>query len=471
MSNTIPSDNTEEKTEMERMLESGGGATNLDDLKKHLADNAGALGEDYQGETKQVSEQPPEVQTEVQTQSESVAAQPVADIKPNPVATANYSSEPAVNVVEAKPEEQEAPPVNTEMKKDAPQAVTGQQNILNMAKKKHVGFDTSKVVVDLNNIDIVTGTLTELDKIASDRYIFENVPGYQVVACQSSYSVEATPLGNQEIDNILTSNEDLYKHQMKVYNILFDKLTNFSFGKPTFNDFMKMTSYFDVNTLFYGLLNATFPRGMNWDFQCTDSLCNHKFSLTINNKFLVDVKPESGVFDKINEVIHSLKTPKEVISNSLVNTTRRVMLNDSKIILDLYIPTIMDYMEKIMKKSKDKELREKFSSSLGISLLVKNMYKPYFPGYKEGGKLPYLPAETDSETIARTIAKISREDGIQLEKAIADFVEKFTVNYAIDGVKCPRCGKVFEKMELPDMEELFFHELRQRESRKENNNA
>lgn len=309
------------------------------------------------------------------------------------------------------------------------------------------------IVVDLTSIQISDNSLMGIRRAEN---AFKNKKVTQIVACQSAYKAFMSALNNQEIQNLTGSDEDYYSYKKRLMKLIFKHMEDTSIGKLTFADFSKLTSFFDVDTLLYGIYTQTFPYENKYNIQCPKSECRHHYTTTVNNNTLIEVRGKDGIFDQINTIISEVKDPQSAIEKSLVQKTKRILCTESKVIVDVRIPSVHDYLEGILSKV-DPKFSEEYSTSLGLALFIKKMYIPDLITLQETGKLTYIEIE-DSKKIVEMIAELSFVDAEQLSNDINEFTEKYKISYTLKNVTCPECGHVIKEIPM-DMETLMFHTI------------
>jgi hypothetical protein len=320
------------------------------------------------------------------------------------------------------------------------------------------------IKIDLNAIEINNGA-TEIDLMANQNAVLSSKKVMQVVACQSSYSAEISALKNQEIQNISGANVDFYNQMKRLYRALWSHIENTSVGKMDFATWMKVTSYFDVETLLYGAYCQTFPYENKYSLRCPKPDCNTPFEVTVNNNTLVETRgQDEEIFAKINEIISNVKNANELVKNSLVHTDKRIAADESKIVFDVHIPSVFDYLEGIL-SNVNEEYAQEYQTSLGIALFIKQALIPDIVNFQRTGELKYIPIE-DKGKIIELIANLPYYDGLQIADEIQSFTERYRIEYSIKKASCPSCGHVIDNIPM-SMEEVLFIAIRQ--GRRESN--
>ena len=317
----------------------------------------------------------------------------------------------------------------------------------------------SNIKVDLSSIEIVSG-IPEHELLKNQKEVLGTSKVMQVVCCQSAYSADVSALKNQEIQNLNNANVDVYTFKRRLYKTIWDHIETTSVGKIDFNTWMKVTSYFDIETLLYGIYCMTFPYENKYPVRCPKGECKHSFDIIVNNNSLIETRGrEEEIFSKINEVVSRVVNSKELLNHSHVHTTERVMLQESKIVVDIQIPSVYDYLEGILKKVQGKdEYAEEHAQSLGNAMFIKQMLIPDVEGFKKTGKLKFIPV-SDTSKFTEIVAQLPYYDGIELSEKIDEFASKLLISYSIKGVSCPKCGYEFPSIPM-EMESVLFTEIR-----------
>lgn len=315
----------------------------------------------------------------------------------------------------------------------------------------------SKIEVNLDNIEIVDpNSISELVLFENQNSILNNKKTMQVVCCQSAYEAHVSALRNQEIQNLTASDLDLYNFKKRIYRTVYEHIQDTSVGRMDFNTWLKVTSYFDIDTLLYGIYCQTFPGENKYPLTCPR--CDRNFNTIVNNATLVEIRgQEQEIYAKINEIVANIKDAKRLLENSHVHTTKRIMAEQSKIVFDIVIPSAYDYLEGILANVSD-QFVEEYSTSLGISLFIDKVLIPDLKGYQQTGELKYIPV-TNKGKIIDLVSKLPYYDGLDLSDAVNEFTNKYKISYALKGIHCPECG--FEFPSLPmNLEDILFMAIR-----------
>lgn len=309
----------------------------------------------------------------------------------------------------------------------------------------------SRITVDLSSIDISNDSVDNINTVMS---MMENKPVMQVINCQSAYAAYMTALNNSELRSLDDSEVDSITYRKRLAKLLHKHMNDTSIGKFDFPTFERITSYFDLETLIYGVYCKTYPYDNKYTIpRCPGKDCGQEYQTIINNNTLVETRKKNEVFDRINDILQSVKNPNDVVKASLLSKTKRVIVPEKKIIFDIRIPSIYNYLEETMVHI-DKTMADENPAAVGTSIFVKTMYVPDLLKYQKEGKLSYIPVN-DRKLIINTLINLSLKDSTELTNAIDEIGEKYKVTYSLKDVTCPHCGHVIPEIPL-SMEEMLF---------------
>lgn len=314
----------------------------------------------------------------------------------------------------------------------------------------------SNITVDLNNIEI-DNDIDKLSLANIENSILNDKTTMMVTCCQSSYTAQLSALRSQEIQSLVNSNIDYYSYKKRLFQIIHKHIETTSVGKIDYGKWLHSTSYFDIDTLLYGLYCQTFNYENKYTITCNNPKCGQNFDIITNNNTIVEFR-DKEIFEKIDEIVRSVKNADELLSKSQVHKTKRIMLKESKIIFDIRIPSAFDYLEEVVAKNDDDTIEE-YQNALGIALFVSNIYIPNIILLEKTGTLKYIPLDMSKDHFIRTISNLSIYDSNQLSNEINNFVEKYRVTYSIRNTICPHCGKEIKTIPL-DMEDMLFYTTR-----------
>jgi len=304
-----------------------------------------------------------------------------------------------------------------------------------------------KLNIDLNNI-VISDSLNELEKFQNLDVIFNSQPTFEVPLAQSCYTVFMDALKYSDIDTISNSSLDEYHTTLKLYQITYNHIQATTLGKITFDQFLSCTSFFDLQSLFYGLHMQTFPGKTKFDFRCGH--CKEKFSSEIPNDTLVFSKDDT-IFERFDKIRKTSRNINEIIQGNLLNQTNRICLDQSKTIIDLRIPSLKLHLNTLA--SIPPSETEKTDDAYTL-LFIKNMYLLNVPESLDKDQPIYYQITDDNKKL-EAIKHFGVADAKQLGSAIDDWTGKYKVEYKIPNMICPNCGKSLGELSV-DMENVLF---------------
>lgn len=215
------------------------------------------------------------------------------------------------------------------------------------------------------------------------------------------------------------------------------------------NIIVKITSFNDLSTLLFGIYCQTFIDNNDFDVTCGN--CGKTTSVTVNNQSLIEVRDRS-IYAKLDEIISNVENGEELIANSIVHKDERIMLNESKIIVDVATPSLYDHLN-LLNSSKQETLQE-YAETFSAMLFISHLYMLDLRETYKTNKASYYEID-DKGRLLGVLLKLTNNDGEQLEKAIENKLGKYQINYEIHNVTCSHC-----KTKLPgipvDLENVLF---------------
>lgn len=232
---------------------------------------------------------------------------------------------------------------------------------------------------------------------------------------------------------------------------VFKHVTNSSIGKLSLKHAIKIISYYDIDTLFYGLYVATHPTES--EIMRTCDKCNKEFYARLLSRNLLLNGEE---FTKSSDYIKHNTTLDDVLRNSSLNK-EYVKQHDFGLIIHYKNPSISSFLNTVRSVSQDNI--QKYPD---IVELIYNISKVLIP----------IP-NTDNEVVAYTepndiIEIISSLKRPEYKYDIIDVIEEIRPSavpeYGFEEVKCPHCGHKNQQHAL-NIQTLLFLLARQEEER------
>lgn len=372
--------------------------------------------------------------------------------KKAPTKRKSSSTTQSVEIKNEKPSHEVAPAVPSTNGTTIGQieAVSARNEIVKGYKEKYNDI-VKNITVDLNNIKI-SDSLNSMEKHTNMDIIFNSKPIFQVHLAQSCYSAFMSSLKLPEIYSLTQSSLDNFNSRLKLYQTIYSKIKNTSIGKMSFETFTELTSFFDLGTLMYGIYQMTFPGSTSIDITCGH--CKQEFNAKIPNDSLIFSKDED-IFKRYDDISRNAKTVQDVIGNSLLSVNERVLLDDSKIIVDVRFPSLKDHLD-TLRLVPSNQVDSK-ADALAKLLFIKSVMVLNVPATVQTGEPQYYPI-TDYNEIIKIIDELSVSDSKQLGNAMEDKFSKYNVQFRIKSFKCPKCGSDIGDIDV-DMENLLFIQM------------
>jgi hypothetical protein len=310
------------------------------------------------------------------------------------------------------------------------------------------------IVFDLEKIDI--REKSPLEAIEDFKFLFEKAKATLNVSCfQSGYTADISALSIGDINRVVNTEGDLYTQKKVMYQVLHKHIENTSVGKLGFTDWMKITSFHDIQSILYGIFCQTFPGENDFDIECQS--CKKTTKFTVSNNSLALVKDEES-YEKLLELL-SCTDPRDLIDKSLVHQGERRLLPDSKIIVDIFTPSIFDHLEMLRKATGEPKVAEQYREELPMNLFIKKLYMPNVKEIRRTQKPHYYPV-SDFASVLNILSNLSKDDGKLISKTIESRIKKYDVEFLIKNAKCQHCNDSLPNIPI-DMEKALFTKILQ----------
>lgn len=300
--------------------------------------------------------------------------------------------------------------------------------------------------IDISDIKIITAKAIERNKLLKEA-LYGKTSSIEITASQSGYSCKLSPLTNKDSFNILNSESTNFENTKTTYKTIYDKITEFSCGQMDFKTWLQKTSVGDLETFYYGLYCATFIDEGSFRFTCPE--CHEETQLKIKNKSLrklYDFDEMKQLTDRIVKEAINLKAVDEL---SLVSKSAHIRVSKSKFIFEIKIPTLFDMLE-LYRTMDDKVLKKHNDTDINTLICTSGILIPD----NNGGYV----ADNERMDILNVIDSLHINDAAELRESILDILEKNHVSYAIQSVKCGKCGKEINDIPL-DLKSILFTQI------------
>lgn len=305
---------------------------------------------------------------------------------------------------------------------------------------------------DVSNIKIVEESL--LKETKNFEFIMNNKSKTQIVANQSNYIAYVEGLNYNEISALSNSTLDDYAAQLLLAQTIYSKINTTSLGTMSFSDWSSITSFYDIDSFLYGIYLETFPGDTKFSITCGH--CKGKIDAVINNDTLITGKNEDALAN-VQRILNNKNDSKEILKDALINHKERIVLPDSKIIMDIKVPTIKKHLDIL--GSVNKNAKDKTQHILSVMMFLDNVFMIDLEKSMQTNEACYYEIK-QKEKIARIISQLSFNDAKEVTKFINDFIDKNALEYKIKSFKCPSCQEDIGDIPV-DMETLLFYQILQ----------
>ena len=281
----------------------------------------------------------------------------------------------------------------------------------------------------------------------------------QVCCAQSGYTANMTPLKYREFFKMSNSETSSYENRKMTYKTIYDKISSTSITdwQMTFEEWLKATSVYDMETLCYGIFCATYQNDGRYTYTCPR--CKNQVEVILDHNSIIHRADTTDMSKLSDKIVKESDTIDKLQQYSLVlKEPTTIQLSNSKIVFELRIPSLYDMLA-LLKAFSDEELEaiessnEKFS--LTIMLTTKNVYIPI----NDKNQLDKYSKYSTKKDIQTVLDNLPPLDFAQLKRYIIRMLNKYHVSYSIDNVKCthPSCDHVVDTIPLNLEDILFAH--------------
>lgn len=323
------------------------------------------------------------------------------------------------------------------------------QSVVEEEKQSDISNLLQSIKIDLNNVSIVKETnplasFKELDAIFTK-------PTFEVIALQSGYRSSFRALNNNDLLKIQKISGTEYEQNIKLLNIIFDHAENLSTGKIDFKQFLSVTAEADWDTLIYGIFCATYPKDTDYTIVCPHCAYKNKIKVGKHNLFAPTHTEEVAKY--INDVVNRNYSAKDLIQFSMVNTKQRLILDNTKVLIDLVTPTIADYLTSLSRARNYPNIEQEI---FGYIKHIGNIAIPNISALRQG-KVEFIGLDNLDDKI-KVIVDLPDSDKAQLETAISEKMMKYNVDYKIPDIKCQECSGEIKDIRV-DVSDLLFKRI------------
>ena len=280
----------------------------------------------------------------------------------------------------------------------------------------------------------------------------------QVVCTQSGYTVMCSPMNSRELAGFGRDDRsqvpNTYGTNMAIANAIYSKLSDFSCGAMTFEQWLSATAYPDLQTLIFGIYKATYPYSNNFNLQCT--MCGENFVVPIENNTLVMIPAGSCTQEMIYQATHGgAFDAKEMMTKSKRYQGIDIYFQDHTKVFRVRTPSIMEFYNRAY-RGKNEEKINAYQADMYYAGYVRSVGTLDIDAYNESnGEVIKYYHDQRIEAVDKAIAELSIDDKQIFERRMMDYINKYSVTYQIPMVLCPHCKRMMMQREI-NMRTLFF---------------
>lgn len=337
-----------------------------------------------------------------------------------------------------------------------PALTTNNDNPLNIEEEVDTRSDIEKLLssinFDLSQVNIrKTENPIEVFEEIQKRNIYNAT--YEVIPLQSAYRVSFRGMNlNTRIAARKISGTN-YEQTYKLLKMIYDHIESTNLGKITFDTWLKITAEDDVNTIIFGIYGATYPKESDYGIGCPH--CSARNEIKISKEKLIQVFDQKS-YKLVSDILTQNLPPVELVKRSCVNHVQRILLPDSKDLIDLGTPTLKDMLDALTKSNNNRSIEPEL---FGILKYINKFAMISHKALLEQKRIEYIEITSDDQQIQR-LNNLTDADKKALEKAIEEKLKDFEVKYRVPDFKCIKCTKDVTDVDI-GMSEVLFTKLAQ----------
>jgi hypothetical protein len=295
-----------------------------------------------------------------------------------------------------------------------------------------------------------------------------------VIALASGYMCKMKNISASEAIRMYQSpGEDTANSMIDKWSAIYDRITDVSTGPfKDFDDFCHRTAFMDYDSFLYGMICSSYPDKDSIPFNCDSSRggCGKDFSREYDNKQMIRYDLLTDDIKKVMaDIINNapfINKAKEYAAQCPVNTTKRFMLEDSNTVVEIYIPSVHDMIERVFREvQSNKELaRPENRTNLILAQGIKTIFAPDYDDFdlNSTDEVEYIQIE-GVEAIMEHLNRLNEQEiaivGRQIEKLAANRV----MSFGFKEIVCPHCGHKWGRYDI-ELDQILFQRVQQRVS-------
>jgi hypothetical protein len=336
---------------------------------------------------------------------------------------------------------------------------------MNMAAVPEAGNSAKdRELLDRISVDLTHITLVDSNKIQRSNYVeaaLRSDAAYQVIALRSGYTAGMGGLTFLDKDSLRNSNLDNFNERKRLYQITYQKMVHTSVGPMTFSEFLAVTAFDDLETLLFGVYCQTYPNATEFTITC--GKCGKPCQIQVHPTSFVKAYDKKDVYSYINEEFLARKhEPMDLLGQSLVHSYERILLPESKIIVDIRTPSLQDHLDTLGRY--DEQAMKSSHETFGCMVYIDQILVPNIQVIRATGKAAYTRLEDFDEKF-RTVCGL-RDDGDVLNGAVNRREKKFAIDYSISSIPCSGCKEQMGEIPI-NIERLLYFQMEESRRRAE----
>lgn len=275
-----------------------------------------------------------------------------------------------------------------------------------------------------------------------------------VCCTQSGYNAKMAPLKYQEFFKMVNSEDSNYDSRKMVYKTIYDKIVETSIGdwKMTFEDWLKATSVYDMETLCYGIYCATYVNDGRYTFTCPH--CKSEINITLDHNKIQHTADSANIQQLAEDIAKHSNSVDDLKKYSLVLKKHETLaLPKSGIVFELRVPSLYDMLT-VLKVFTDEEMEVFNSENRQFMLTIILSTASVFVKVQNDDRYSRI---TGLKDIYKVLNNLPIQDISVIRQKVISTLASNHVSYSIQDVKCtnPKCAKEIKFVPL-DLEEILF---------------
>ncbi len=295
-----------------------------------------------------------------------------------------------------------------------------------------------------------------------------------VIALASGYTCKMKNIAASEAIRMYQGpGEDTANSILDKWSVIYDKITDVSRGKfDDFEDFCKHTAFMDYDAFLYGMICSSYPEDDTIPFNCPKDKggCGKDFEFAYNNKQMIRqdlIKDETKAImaDIINNAAYVDQARAFADASPVNNFERFVLDKESGIIIEIYIPSVYEMVERVFRKmdsNKDLSARENRPNIL-LAQGIKNIYIPDYETMPDSANIEDIDYIDVSgvEAIIEALKNFNEMQINLIAKKLNQMTEFYSLTFGFPSIVCPHCKHDWGRYDM-ELDNILFRRVQQR---------